>query len=490
MKYSHSLLYPSEWSMATKLSIAMLLIALVPMSLTVYSTLTRPDKVSIIVIGAIATVISLLLTKWLLRPIRLLSRAARALERGNFAPPMLAEISRTPDDIGYLAGVFAQMAARVKAAQEQQINQQVTEVLLRELNNTDLDWLTTAGQYQEIAAGSVLIQEGRRIDRFHVVLDGTLSVTVSKFEGSYLNRVYAQDQAMAEWEIAQLGSGEVVGETLLVDAHAHALATVKAIGPSLVLSIAQSQLTLKLKQDAGFAARFYRAIAVILSNRLHTFIRQMGCNPLTQDQPLRDVLSVLGSLNDSDIDWLVDMGQRQKILANSTLIHQGRPVDALYILLDGTLSVSTFDNVCNPFVRAFSILDKGKSPGQEVTRLSKGEIVGETPFLNAHLPPATIIALQDSLVLAIPRSQLAIKLQQDVGFAARFYRVLATLLSNRLQGLLSQLGYVGQTNHHHPSSNGSVASEDELNFSILDQMSFAGTRFDWMLKRLGGAEPV
>ncbi|MCC5661214.1 hypothetical protein LC608_30485 [Nostoc sp. XA010] len=43
--------------------------------------------------------------------------------------------------------------------------------------------------------------------------------------------------------------------------------------------------------------------------------------------------------------------------------------------------------------------------------------------------------------MSIPQNQLAVKFQQDVGFASRFYRAIATLFSNRLQGILSQFGY-------------------------------------------------
>ena len=485
MKFLHRLFHPSAWSFTTMLSAAMLGVALTPiLFLTVYRPLYQNHH-TVWTLSAIV-IISLLLARWLVRPMRLLAKAAKAVERGNFAPPILAEISQTQNDIGYLARVFTKMAARVKATQEHHMSQQVTDVLLRELNNSDLDWLSAAGKCQEIGAGTVLSQAGQTIDTFHLVLDGSLAATVSKFEGNDLNRVSAQADAVSDWEVARLGSGEVVGESLLVGAHATATTTIKALETSLVMSISQAQLVAQLKQDVGFAARFYKAIAILLSNRLHRLIGQMGCNSLTQNQPLKDVLSVLGTLNDSDIDWLVAIGQQQKVPANSVLIHQSRPIEALYVLLDGILVVSTFDQLCNPFVRTFSALDTDK-PGQEITRLSKGEMVGEAPFLNAHLTPATVMALQDSLVLAIPRSQLLIKLEQDVGFASRFYRMLANLLSIRLQELLDRLGYGQQVDDRVTSLNGAIQS-DELNFSVLDQMAIAGTRFDWMLRCLNGTE--
>lgn len=491
MKYSQPSLYPFSWSITTKLSIAMLSIALMPMGITVYYSLTRQNKESVLAIGAVVVITALLLSRRITRSTRFLIKAARSLERGNFAPQALAEVAYAKDDVGYVARVFSQMAARVKAAQEQQIRQQVTEVLLRELSNRDLNWLATVGQHREIDTGTVLVREGQSIRTFHIVLDGTLTMMAAQFDGSYLNRAVAQRNAeQSNREIARLSSGEVVGEQCLIADHAVATATIEAVEPSLVLSISQQELATKLKQDVGFAARFYRAMAILLSHRLHRLVDQIGCSSLTQEQSSRDVLFVLGALNDSDIDWLVAIGQRQKLSANTTLIHQGRPVDALYILLNGSLVVSTFEGVCNPFVRAFSVAGNSNTPGQEIAILSKGEIVGETPFLDAHLPPATVTALQDSLVLSIPRLQLAIKLQQDAGFAVRFYQVLANLLSNRLQELLGRLGYISHGDRHEQTSNGAIASETELNFSLLDQMAIAGTRFDWMLKRLGGIEPV
>jgi len=87
-------------------------------------------------------------------------------------------------------------------------------------------------------------------------------------------------------------------------------------------------------------------------------------------------------------------------------------------------------------------------------------------------------------VLLIPRQVLAAKLQQDVGFASRFYRLIATLLSNRLHGMLSRLGYGRRVYSKGQPLDEAVEYEDELDLSVLDRMAFAGKRFDWMQERL------
>lgn len=359
----------------------------------------------------------------------------------------------------------------------------MTEVLLKELSNSDIEWMSATGRRQEIPAGTVLIQQGKALDTLHIVLDGTLTVTVAQAENNPLARAFAAiegDEALTR-EIAWVSSGEIVGEIPFVNVHPIAT-TVRAAEKSLVMSISRQQLAAKLQQDVGFASRFYRAIAIMLSDR----ISQLGRSKLVPDQTLRDMLFVLGELNDSDIDWIIATGSRQKIAANTVLIHEGGPVDALYILLGGTMTVSVSEDKCNPLTRAFAALEGSETSSRKIARLSKGEIVGETPFIDARLPSATIKAIEDSLVLSIPRQQLAAKLQQDVGFASRFYRVIATLLSHRLQAMFSRLGYGRRVYSNGQPLDENVEYEDELDANVLDSMALAGTKFDWMLSRLRG----
>ena len=179
---------------------------------------------------------------------------------------------------------------------------------------------------------------------------------------------------------------------------------------------------------------------------------------------MRKVLFILGQLSELDIEWLIKTGHKEQAPAGKTLIHEGQALEALYIVLDGLLTVSS---------RAMG--------GQEVARLGAGEMVGEMSFIDARPPSATVTAVENSLLLAIPRRQLAAKLEQDVGFAARFYRALATFLSDRLRGTVSRLGYgEGQ------SLQEDVEYADELDENVLDQVHLAGAGFERMLKRLSG----
>lgn len=137
---------------------------------------------------------------------------------------------------------------------------------------------------------------------------------------------------------------------------------------------------------------------------------------------MQKVLFILHELNDADVDWLIQVGSRTELPPGTVLIHEGQPADTLYILLEGALVVSV------------SALE-----GRQIARLATGEVVGEMSFIDSRPPSATVQTLEESVVLAIPRTQLTVKLQEDVAFASRFYRALAILLSHRLRGTVKQL---------------------------------------------------
>jgi CRP-like cAMP-binding protein len=121
---------------------------------------------------------------------------------------------------------------------------------LAELNDQDLDWLTSAGSREPVHKGEKLIQQGKPISSLYLILDGQFAVTLDN------NRV-----------VAKIGQGELVGEISFLDSRPP-MATVSAIEPSVVLGIPSTRLRSKLRTDAGFASRFYLSLGVMLAHRL------------------------------------------------------------------------------------------------------------------------------------------------------------------------------------------------------------------------------
>lgn len=177
---------------------------------------------------------------------------------------------------------------------------------------------------------------------------------------------------------------------------------------------------------------------------------------------MRKVLFLLGQVSDEDIEWMLTVGRKEAVPKGRILISEGSDVDAVYIVLDGTLAVC---------VAALN--------NREINRLSSGEVVGEMSFVDARPPSATVTAVEHSHVFAIPRAALANKLDQDTGFAARFYRALTLFLSDRLRSSVALLGYGDGQDFAAPGE-----YDEELNPHVLDSVHLAGSRFDGMLKRL------
>ena len=177
-----------------------------------------------------------------------------------------------------------------------------------------------------------------------------------------------------------------------------------------------------------------------------------------------NALFILGELSDRDVEWMIAAGRREQVAAGTVLIREGEPVETVYAVLEGTLSVS--------------VVAQGD---RQVARLGRGEIVGEMSFVDARPPSATVKALDDALVLAIPRPQLAAKLQDEPGFSARFYRAIALFLSHRLREM-NCLPFLGSE----PQSAVVLDDADELDRNVLDNVHLAGMRFERVRKRATG----
>ena len=167
--------------------------------------------------------------------------------------------------------------------------------ILGMLDDSDIDWMIAAGERREIRAGTTLIEEGRRIDYVYIVVDGAFAVRVSALGGK---------------DVAQLRAGEIVGEMSFVDARPTS-ASVVALKDSLVLSIPKASLNERLK-DPGFAARFYRALAVFLADRLRNTTARLGYGKAAADRQPADLGDEIGptvletlAVAGARLDWML-----------------------------------------------------------------------------------------------------------------------------------------------------------------------------------------
>lgn len=338
----------------------------------------------------------------------------------------------------------------------------MSDVLLKELSNDDIDWLIRAGQQQQLAVADVLIRPKQTLDVFYLMMEGNLVI-------------YSPG---SDREIARRSRGELVGEGWLFNIQPVAVAT--ATSPVLALAIPKTALVNKLHQDVSFAAHFYRAIALMMSEQMRQILAHSNLLRYQSGQMVKEALFVFGELHDSDIDWMIDAGRVKKLAAEKFLLHIGRPVDALYTVLDGQLAIATTDHPCDPLANCSDGLEEHSMTQHFKTMayLSRGGLPGIVSLLDSQPMPVRLQAVRKTLLLAIPKQQVTIKLQQDPGFAARFYRVMATQLAN----LLTAVIVVGDVTDGRALT---VELEDELDLEELQRASQGATKFNWMLKHLG-----
>ncbi|MEB3210906.1 MAG: cyclic nucleotide-binding domain-containing protein [Leptolyngbyaceae bacterium] len=348
----------------------------------------------------------------------------------------------------------------------------MADVLLSELTNSDIDWLAEAGQQKRLPKGTTFSNvEGGDKNDFYLVLDGRLSVHALDASG-------ARSQHALN---AVMDPGEIIGVAALFDMPLPRLAF-QAIEDTILLAVPIHMLRMKLNGDLAFAANFYRAVDLILSLRVEHLIEQPEKLRFQSDQSERDVLNAFSEFRDSDLNWLVQAGQVERYRTDDFLLKAGRPTDSLYIILDGVFSVALPENKINPLALCFECPIENASKMSVVTTITKGEIAGAMAFLDARPLPVTIRATRDSLVLSVSRSKFNLHIQQDLGFATRFYRILGPQLL-ALSLIAMELQGVGAKSTAQASDE--LEFEGELDLDALQRMSSGANRFNWMLHHLG-----
>ena len=138
---------------------------------------------------------------------------------------------------------------------------------------------------------------------------------------------------------------------------------------------------------------------------------------------MKEVIYVFGVLEEPDVEVLMRLGTRQQLHVGDQLLTEGTHPDAIYLVLEGELSVSV----------------KGRDTA--IAYVGKGEIVGEMSLLESQPASATLCAITPVTVLRIPRDALEENLAADPGFSMRFYRALGMLLSHRLRATTSPASF-------------------------------------------------
>jgi CRP-like cAMP-binding protein len=161
------------------------------------------------------------------------------------------------------------------------------------------------------------------------------------------------------------------------------------------------------------------------------------------------------------LEWLIENGSSKRLREGDYLLRQGTGVEAMYFLLDGTLSV-----------------ELEKPQARQLAEIESGEVVGEISLLDSRPSTASVRAIDEALLLEIRHDVLKPKLEADFGFQARLYRSLGMFLAQRMRSTILSLGY-GEDRTEEDEED-----IDEIEPQLLDGIERAAKRFEWMVSKV------
>ena len=239
-----------------------------------------------------------------------------------------------------------------------------------------------------LAAGEILFHQGDRGDALYLIVRGRLAVHVTSPDGT-------------ETVVDELGPPACVGELAVLTEQARN-ATVFALEDAELVRVAREDVQ-------GLAERRPQLIAALAQTVL----------PRLRRAQLADVLSNLfGAIDSAALRELEAALEWQHLAAGELLFRSGDPSDALYIVINGRLSVTVTD---------------AHGSTSAVGEVRRGETVGEVGLLTGSPRSAAATAVRDTDVVRL--SQATFERLHE-----RYPRVmiqLSHLIARRTQQLVS-----------------------------------------------------
>jgi bacteriocin-type transport-associated protein len=137
------------------------------------------------------------------------------------------------------------------------------------LNEVDIEWLSTNGTRLSKSAGSKVLAECQNVPGMIIILAGDADVVIQSSGGPKL--------------VGSSRRGEFVGEMTFLGISDKATASVVSRTDIELLEIDKELLRLEFAKNFGFSYRFYKALAVLLSQRLRDQLRAKGMASLAFD---------------------------------------------------------------------------------------------------------------------------------------------------------------------------------------------------------------
>lgn len=199
--------------------------------------------------------------------------------------------------------------------------------------------------------GARIIEQGSKGDAFYVICAGRVRIV--------------RQRGDEQQELAVLSEGAFFGEMALLSGSPRSASVVGAAEETQVLEISAPVL-------ADLSRRYPQ-----VAKALRRFCRQRLLSDVVNTSAL------FQPFGRKDRRHLVERFLAREVRRGDVIIHEGNPVDGLYVVLSGEVAVS-----------------KG---GQPLAKLREGELFGEMSLLQKAPATATVTAARNTSLLRLPR---------------------------------------------------------------------------------------
>ncbi len=259
--------------------------------------------------------------------------------------------------------------------------------------------------------------------------------------------VYVVDRGLVEiqrttpygqFTLAQLGAGQLFGETSFVDSATRSGDVVARTEASLIALLSAPTRAL-IERDQRVAVALYWAFWKSLSAKLRSTNEQLGRffsqgprsaadkPPLAKsptgefrlDIAAKRNLFAEQKLSSLEINFLTSLSRERKLKAGQVLFHEGDPGDAMYVVLEGRVLISKFIPGAGEEALAF---------------LERGDYFGEMALID-RAPRSAQARAHDggAVVLAIPAEVVAGILDVRKISSLPLLKILCGLVAKRLR---------------------------------------------------------
>ena len=294
----------------------------------------------------------------------------------------------------------------------------------------------------------LLIKEGFVHDHVIIIINGEVSVSTTDHQGN-------------QQSLTTLGGGAVVGEMSWLERRP-AVADVVTKSACSVLELGFSFLDTMSLSHPAMAAEWQQLIAKKLANQIqnqNAWIHRYE-GPGEEIEPMRKVLVLFSELDEQDINILGAIGSLRRIKAGNILLRQRAKVQSIYLILAGQAEI---------FVEIDGV-------NKKVGSSRRGELLGELTLLGNEDQgaTATVQSAGGMELLELNKIELNQTLQDNSKFAARFYRSLSCMLSQRSRDQL----FARQLAKRSQIAEGESDEADEIDLTSLSGINRAGHHFN------------